>query len=80
MRIFPSRTRIGWACRLVATALGLLCAMAPAAFGQAETKHIIGIVTDQSGAVLPGVTVTASSPALQVRQVTTVTDAQASTA
>ena len=35
---------------------------------------IDGIVTDQSGATLPGVTVTATSPALQVPQLTTVTD------
>jgi outer membrane receptor protein involved in Fe transport len=35
---------------------------------------IIGQVTDQSKAVLPGVTVTATSPALQVPSVTAVTD------
>ena len=35
---------------------------------------IIGQVTDQSGGVLPGVTVTATSPALQVPQVTTITN------
>ena len=35
-----------------------------------STASIIGQVTDQSGAVLPGVTVTATSPALQVPQVT----------
>jgi hypothetical protein len=77
MRTFPTRERIGQVCRLVAAAIGLLCATAPAALGQAETEaRIIGVVTDQSGAVLPGVTVTAASPALQVRQVSTVTDAQ----
>jgi len=37
---------------------------------------IIGQVTDESGAVLPGVTVTATSPALQVPQVTAVTNEQ----
>lgn len=43
--------------------------------GQAGTAAtIIGQVTDESGAVLPGVTVTATSPALQVPQVTGVTD------
>jgi hypothetical protein len=36
---------------------------------------IIGQVTDESGAVLPGVTVTATSPALQVPSVIAVTDA-----
>jgi hypothetical protein len=46
------------------------------AYGQQDlTASIIGQVTDQSGAVLPGVTVTATSPALQVPQVTDVTNA-----
>src|SRR5438552_16848373 len=43
------------------------------AAAQAESG-IVGIVTDESGGVLPGVTVTASSPALQIGQVTTVTN------
>jgi len=38
-----------------------------------EGAGIIGRVTDASGAVLPGVTVTATSPALQITQVTAVT-------
>ena len=41
-----------------------------------EAASIVGRVTDESGAVLPGVTVTAKSPALQVGSATTVTDAQ----
>jgi hypothetical protein len=45
-----------------------------AAFGQGAAASIIGEVTDQTGAVLPGVTVTAVSPALQVPQVTAVTN------
>ena len=45
-----------------------------AAAGQAQEASIIGQVTDESGAVLPGVTVTATSPALQVPQVTDVTN------
>jgi hypothetical protein len=45
----------------------------PAA-GQGSAGSIIGQVTDQSGAVLPGVTVTATSPALQVPQITDVTN------
>lgn len=39
-----------------------------------ESASIIGQVTDSSGAALPGVTVTASSPALLVGQKTAVTD------
>jgi hypothetical protein len=41
--------------------------------GQGQEAIIIGRVTDESGAVLPGVTVTATSPALQVQQVSDVT-------
>lgn len=47
----------------------------PAA-GQGQAGSIIGQVQDESGAVLPGVTVTATSPALQVPQVVGVTDAR----
>src|SRR5262249_31440729 len=40
----------------------------------AQDASIVGVVTDESGAVLPGVTVTVSSPALQVATMTVVTD------
>src|SRR5258705_2115347 len=43
---------------------------------QTGTATINGQVTDESGAVLPGETVTATSPSLQVPQVTTVSDAE----
>src|SRR5437773_210099 len=59
------------------TAILLWCLMfpgPPAAAGQGQEATIIGQVTDESGAVLPGVTVTATSPALQVSQVTDVTN------
>jgi len=42
--------------------------------GQGQEASIVGQVTDESGAVLPGVTVAATSPALQVRQVSDVTN------
>ncbi len=42
--------------------------------GQAQEASIIGQVTDESGAVLPGVTVTATSPSLQVPQVTNISN------
>src|SRR6478609_946063 len=50
--------------------LGVL-AIAPAVF--AQTTGIVGVARDSSGAVLPGVTVEAASPALieRVRSVTT---------
>lgn len=55
---------------VVAFALG----HAERAVGQTSTASIVGRVTDETGAVLPGVTVTAASPALQVGEVSAVTD------
>lgn len=45
----------------------------PAA-GQGTSASIVGRVTDESGGILPGVTVVATSSALEVPQVTGVTD------
>jgi hypothetical protein len=45
------------------------------AAAQTSTGSIVGRVTDESGLVVPGVTVTATSPALQVPQIVTVSDA-----
>jgi len=59
---------------LLALALGVLLPATPAIARQGQDASIIGQVTDESGAVLPGVTVTATSPALQVSQVTDVTN------
>ncbi|MGH9195787.1 MAG: carboxypeptidase-like regulatory domain-containing protein, partial [Acidimicrobiia bacterium] len=58
------------------TFISLLLLAAPAMAGQgaANPAGIMGVVTDNSGAVLPGVTVTATSPALQVPSVTSVSD------
>jgi hypothetical protein len=57
--------------RLLLAALVLL--VPATAWGQAETGTIAGVVRDPSGAVMPGVTVEASSPALieKVRSATT---------
>jgi hypothetical protein len=63
---------------LVGAALLLLGLFPPASesiAGQDEAG-VLGQVTDESGAVLPGVTVTATSPALQVPTVTDVTNAR----
>ena len=68
----PVRVAVVRGCRIVAVAMLVLSASWHAA-GQ-EAAGIIGQVTDSSGAVLPGVTVTATSPALQLQQVTGVTD------
>jgi len=62
--------------RLAFMALMLLTAsIYPVSAQNLSTANIDGLVTDQSGGALPGVTVTASSPALQVGQVSTVSDA-----
>jgi hypothetical protein len=50
--------------------------LASIAFSQGQDASIIGQVTDDSGAILPGVTVTATSPALQVPNVVSVTNEQ----
>ena len=58
---------------LLALASPLVLIPTPAA-GQDVQASIIGEVADNSGGVLPGVTVTASSPALLTRQVAAVTN------
>ena len=58
-------------------ALTLLITLTTAASAQnLSSGSIDGIVSDNSGAALPGVTVTATGSALQVRQVSAVTDAE----
>lgn len=62
--------------RLGAALVVSLCLCAPRlAAAQQDTSGIAGVVRDTSGAVLPGVTVEASSPALIERVRTAVTDA-----
>lgn len=65
------RRMTGWAvvaCLLLAVAAASVSAQTTGRSG------IEGRVTDDTGAVLPGVTVTISSPALQIAQMTTTTD------
>ena len=62
------RRHIAHAAVLVSLAYGFLPGAASA------QSQITGIVTDASGAVLPGVTVEASSPALIEKMRTAVTD------
>jgi hypothetical protein len=54
--------------------LALLVMLPVAALAQTNQAGIVGTVTDSSGGALPGVTVSAASPALQVPTVTAVTD------
>lgn len=72
--------RMSWcrSCRMT-LALALLLvgiAFAPALHAQSTASSTIrGTVRDETGLALPGVTVTLTSPALQVRQMVAVTDA-----
>ena len=59
---------------LVVTAALLLLPTLAAAQAAQATATIFGQVTDESGATLPGVTVTLRSPALQVPSMSAVTD------
>ena len=59
---------------LVVVLVSLVAFNSSAAAAQGTGASIIGQVTDESGAVLPGVTVTATSPTLQVPTMTTVTN------
>ena len=67
-----------WTCRrhLALVVVSLAVMMAGASRALAQEATIIGVVTDESRSVLPGVTVTATSPALQVQTVSAVTDAR----
>src|SRR5262245_40236830 len=56
---------------LIVTIVSLLAIIPVPVAGQEFRGRINGIVTDQNGAVLPGVAVTASSPALIQPQTTT---------
>jgi hypothetical protein len=58
------------------SALSLLVVLTSAASGQTGGSGIAGVVRDASGAVLPGVTVEAASPALIEKTRTAVTDDQ----
>ena len=61
---------------ILGVVLCLLIAWVPAALAQSVSSGTIqGTVKDESGGVLPGVTATLTSPALQVRELTQVTDA-----
>src|SRR5690349_8998367 len=63
--------------RIFGAAVCLLVGFAAAGFGQSVSSGTIhGVVRDQSGGVLPGVTATLTSPALQVGQLVQVTDAE----
>jgi len=61
-------------CLSFAIAMIVMVGSAGPILAQGSAAGVVGQVTDDGGLAVPGVTVTASSPALQVREVTTVTD------
>ena len=67
-----------WFARLRVVGLGLLV-LAPALASAQQASGIAGVVRDTSGAVLPGVTVEAASPALIEKVRTVVTDGEGGT-
>src|SRR4051812_25311671 len=67
--------RSSW-CALVVGLASLILAPAPVAAQFVSTSSIDGTVTDESGAAMPGVTVTLTSPALQVPQLAMVTNSE----
>src|SRR6476660_8703981 len=67
MKAFGFRWMAGWVLSLVALS-------APAR-GQVILGSISGVITDTTGAALPGVTVTVTSPALQVAQMVRTSEA-----
>src|SRR3982750_4542020 len=54
----------------------VLALSSPIAAQTVRTGSIVGTITDESKSALPGVAVTVTSPALQVPQITQVTDAR----
>ena len=61
---------------ILASFIFALAAAAPARAQFANTASLEGVVSDESGAALPGVTVTLSGPSLQLGQLTEVTNAE----
>src|SRR3954465_15934543 len=64
--------RCATSCRVTIPAL-IIASLGSLASAQGAAS-IIGQVTDESGAVLPGVVVTATSPALQLPEMVSITD------
>src|SRR5262245_25098741 len=71
----PVRGRLLWIAGMLMASASVMGSPAWAQSG-GSSGVIHGVVQDQSGGALPGVVATLSSPALQVRQMTTVSDVQ----
>jgi hypothetical protein len=70
------RWRVLGAALLFLAAFLFMSSVRPALAQSVSSGTIHGVVRDQSGGVLPGVTATLTSPALQVKQLVQVTDAE----
>src|SRR5260370_2530521 len=70
--------RISLKIRLLFVVAGMMLAVIATSrlLAQAQTAGIVGVVADASGGVVPNAKVTVTSPALQVPELTTMTDAQ----
>lgn len=60
----------------ITLAIVVLVTSATFAWAQEQSAGIIGVVTDSGGSVVSGATITITSPALQVSELTTTSDAQ----
>src|SRR5262245_38557720 len=70
-------TALAGLCRVVGASLLLLMFLGGGALAQSVSSGTIhGVIKDESGGVLPGVTATLTSPQLQVRELVQVTDAE----
>lgn len=76
LAIRPRLSSTGILHAFFATAALLIALVASAGAQNLSSGSIDGTVSDDSGGALPGVTATATSPALQVRQVSVTTDAE----
>src|SRR6266851_739718 len=74
--IWLTRTRSIVRHRLAVLSMGLVVLLFADLAAAQEVAGILGQLKDESGAILPGVTVTANSPALQAGEVSDVTNAQ----
>src|SRR5262245_10107255 len=70
----PGGRSVRGVCGILIAVVSVMSLPAVAHGQTVQASSIIGQVTDESGAVLPGVTVTATSPSLIVQNVTFITD------
>src|SRR5687767_15884757 len=65
----------GWRLRTLAALALNVVFLSPPVWAQVRNASVAGTITDNTGAALPGVTITVTSPALQVPQLVRVSEA-----